>query len=556
MLQHSPRARSYCVIHPESEFTDQKFRHDNRHVELEGADDAGACFDRVFSARTSQDVIFQEVAKSAVQAAVDRFRSTTFIAFGPSGCGKTFAITGGAKRFADRGLIPRGISALFDTLAARPDRGELDVSISFYELYKGVVIDLLSEKRRKVVIQPSSIDDPGCRRAPSLVGLLRHGAASESDAYHLLFQGDSSRHFERFPRNPETSRGHVFYVVHLVHAPTSRQATLNFVDLAAAIEHRNPATSAIERSLEALREVLAALRSRRNPDYDASPLTQLLRPCLQPDDPASPEESPGVVLIAPVRYSLQLFDEVRDSLEFARLFQEAIAAAGSGEARGPLRKAVAPAMAASAADRSSAVPSACFFADAVSAESCGAEARAALAQATSGSAGCNGFGGFGDLSALAEEASPPAVRLGHGLAAALQQGAHSSQHQLFEPRPDDPPQVAQPRAQLGQGRREQSHSLQDIHGGVSSHQKPSQPSHTSALPTPTVQRSLVAGTPSCAACSTYSAMATGAAEVSRPLSRTPTAASTTTLNFQLQEHQQTQQQQQQPMYPNKRGGSG
>ena len=51
--------------------------------------------------------------------------------------------------------------------------------------------------------------------------------ASESDAYHLLFQGDSNRHFERLPANAETSRGHTFFNVSIEHLREGWQRTLS-----------------------------------------------------------------------------------------------------------------------------------------------------------------------------------------------------------------------------------------------------------------------------------------------------------------------------------------
>eukprot|EP00435_Cladocopium_sp_Y103_P022894 s2039_g5.t1 len=146
----------------------------------------------------------------------------------------------------DRGLIPRSVSALFEAMAAEPEREDVEVSVSFYELYKDAVVDLLSERRRKVPIKPTE-------NGPQLIGLLRQVVSTESDAYHLLFQGDSNRHFQSFAQNSETSRGHVFYLLHITQRFTGKRAVLAFVDLAAPIAVRNPANTAIAQSLDALK---------------------------------------------------------------------------------------------------------------------------------------------------------------------------------------------------------------------------------------------------------------------------------------------------------------
>ena len=46
--------------------------------------------------------------------------NATIFAYGQTGSGKTFTITGGPERYADRGLIPRAISFLFQSVAQQP----------------------------------------------------------------------------------------------------------------------------------------------------------------------------------------------------------------------------------------------------------------------------------------------------------------------------------------------------------------------------------------------------------------------------------------------------
>ncbi|CAE8653922.1 unnamed protein product, partial [Polarella glacialis] len=213
----------------------------------------------------------------------------------------------------DRGLIPRSVSALFEALSSRPDREDLEISASFYELYKDSVIDLLSSRRRKVPVKQGE-------SGPTLVGLLRQVVATESDAYRLLFQGDSNRHFERFPQNSETSRGHVFYLLHINHAITGNRTSLAFVDLAAPIGARNSANTAIAESLDALKAALLAMRDGREPSFESSILPQLLEPWLCP---AKGQPQAHVALINPVRYSMDNHQETHEWLAFIRLAQEA-----------------------------------------------------------------------------------------------------------------------------------------------------------------------------------------------------------------------------------------
>mmetsp|Transcript_10789 Transcript_10789/g.19171 ORF Transcript_10789/g.19171 Transcript_10789/m.19171 type:complete len:943 (+) Transcript_10789:47-2875(+) len=323
---------SFCLIHPRTTLNDPKFSFDNSVVKIEvptsdssgdpyldDTGDGGSAeedvikFDHVFPPNTSQERVFQEVARPHILAALTSFRNAIFIASGATGSGKTFAVTGGAQRFTDRGLIPRSVSALFEALSQRPEKDDVEVSVSFYELYKDSVIDLLSERRRKVPVKPGD-------NGPMLVGLLRQVVATESDAYHLLFQGDSNRHFERFPHNSETSRGHVFYLLHVNHVPSGSRATVAFVDLAAPIAVRNSANTAIAESVDALKATMLALRDGREPYWQSSILPQLLEPWLRP---GIGHPQAHVCLLNPVRYEPDTRQEAHEWLSFIRLMQEA-----------------------------------------------------------------------------------------------------------------------------------------------------------------------------------------------------------------------------------------
>ena len=68
------------------------------------------------------------------QEAVECMCSCCFLALGASGGGKTFTLTGGPRRFEDRGLVPRSISFLFETLGALPGSRKADyrVQVSFF----------------------------------------------------------------------------------------------------------------------------------------------------------------------------------------------------------------------------------------------------------------------------------------------------------------------------------------------------------------------------------------------------------------------------------------
>ena len=63
--------------------------------------------------------VFEILAKDLILGALEGVNATIF-AYGQTGSGKTFTITGGPERYADRGLTPRAVSFLFQSIAQRP----------------------------------------------------------------------------------------------------------------------------------------------------------------------------------------------------------------------------------------------------------------------------------------------------------------------------------------------------------------------------------------------------------------------------------------------------
>merc|ERR1719460_3619975 len=93
--------------------------------------------------KTTQEEVFDKVAKRAVNNALNGFNSTIF-AYGQTGSGKTYTITGGTERYVDRGIIPRTLSYIFE---AAKNRGDVQykVYISYLELYKEEGFDLMTK---------------------------------------------------------------------------------------------------------------------------------------------------------------------------------------------------------------------------------------------------------------------------------------------------------------------------------------------------------------------------------------------------------------------------
>ncbi|CAH1965822.1 unnamed protein product [Acanthoscelides obtectus] len=102
---------------------------------------ADFCFDKVFSQRTTQEELFQEIAPY-VQSAVDGYDVCVF-AYGQTGSGKTYTMLG--EDYGSEGVIPRTVSLIFRTVEGlKKTNWEYEVHASVLEIYNENLRDLLS----------------------------------------------------------------------------------------------------------------------------------------------------------------------------------------------------------------------------------------------------------------------------------------------------------------------------------------------------------------------------------------------------------------------------
>ncbi|KAF4691300.1 hypothetical protein FOZ60_015838 [Perkinsus olseni] len=256
---------SFCLLHPECKGRILPSA-SGKSVLIDNAAIGGdVIFDSVMKGGKPQDELFEIICKRGSSS-----NGLLVLAAGPSGAGKTFCVTGGATKFSDRGLIPRTLTHLFDHKA-----NSMRVEISFYEIYKEEVIDLLSPEAKI-----SHSDD-----------LTRMQVENESGAYQALFTGDSNRHFEKMTQNAEASRGHAVFEVLI-----NGQDKITFVDLAVHVPNCRTSTSRLnKKSQDALRNVIHSMAQQekwrsshgrdsshsQSPAFRQSMLTLVLKPYLQ-----------------------------------------------------------------------------------------------------------------------------------------------------------------------------------------------------------------------------------------------------------------------------------
>ncbi|KAM4787200.1 kinesin-like protein KIF6 isoform 5-T6 [Cyanocitta cristata] len=193
-------------------------------------------FQKIFGQEAKQDVIFDSIAKPVAECVLAGYNGTIF-AYGQTGSGKTFTITGGAERYSDRGIIPRTLSYIFDTL--QKDSSKVYTThVSYLEIYNECGYDLLDPRHEaskmedlpKVTIMEDSDQNI------HLKNLSLQQATNEEEALNLLFLGDTNRMIAETPMNQASSRSHCIFTIHISSkepgSATIRHSKLHLVDLA------------------------------------------------------------------------------------------------------------------------------------------------------------------------------------------------------------------------------------------------------------------------------------------------------------------------------------
>uniref|UniRef100_A0A7N9AJZ0 Kinesin family member 6 n=1 Tax=Mastacembelus armatus TaxID=205130 RepID=A0A7N9AJZ0_9TELE len=251
-------------------------------------------FQKVFDQSVKQEEIFENIAKPVADSVLSGYNGTIF-AYGQTGSGKTFTITGGAEHYADRGIIPRTLSYLYECFS-QDSSMIYTTHISYLEIYNEMGYDLLDSRHEasrledlpKVMI----MEDPD--QNIHLRNLSLQQSATEEEALNLLFLGDTNRMIAETPMNQASTRSHCIFTVHLCRrepgSATLRRSKLHLVDLAGSDRVSKTGLNGqllteakyINLSLHYLEQVIIALseKNRSHIPYRNSMLTSMLRDSL------------------------------------------------------------------------------------------------------------------------------------------------------------------------------------------------------------------------------------------------------------------------------------
>ena len=177
-------------------------------------------FDKIFDCATSQEQIFNEVAKDVIDSAIDGYNGTIF-AYGQTGSGKTYTITGGVEFISLRGIIPRALSYIFEETKKRT-LFTWKVYISYLEIYNNDGYDLLSDTGASGTQRRFELENlPRVRirennsRQLILTNLSIHEIDNFQEGMALLMLGDDNRVVAETPKNDASTRSHCLFMIQI-----------------------------------------------------------------------------------------------------------------------------------------------------------------------------------------------------------------------------------------------------------------------------------------------------------------------------------------------------
>ena len=177
-------------------------------------------FDKVFDCATTQEQIFNEVAKDVIDSTIDGYNGTIF-AYGQTGSGKTYTITGGVESISMRGIIPRALSYIFEEIKKRT-LFTWKVFISYLEIYNNDGYDLLSDsgaggtqRRFELESLPRVRIRENKSRQLILTNLSIHEIDNFQEGMALLMLGDDNRVVAETPKNDASTRSHCLFMIQI-----------------------------------------------------------------------------------------------------------------------------------------------------------------------------------------------------------------------------------------------------------------------------------------------------------------------------------------------------
>ncbi|RWS01595.1 kinesin heavy chain-like protein, partial [Dinothrombium tinctorium] len=103
-------------------------------------------FDKVFKPDTSQESVYNQVAKPVLQHILCGYNGT-IMAYGQTSSGKTFTMDGVVGDAHLGGIVPRLVGELFDHVTSMNEKSHFQIKVSFFEIYLEKIRDLIDSSK-------------------------------------------------------------------------------------------------------------------------------------------------------------------------------------------------------------------------------------------------------------------------------------------------------------------------------------------------------------------------------------------------------------------------
>jgi len=237
-------------------------------------------FDRVFNTNASQSEVYNESGRKLVDRVMEGYNCTIF-AYGQTGTGKTYTMEGELGS-PIRGIVPRVVETIFRLIEESDEIYEFVLKVSYCEIYKEKLRDLINPKNRSLKIRES-------KQGVYIQGITEMYVRDENEVMNLMVMGAKNRTVQSTNMNQVSSRSHGVFMLKLINKDTTNGSTkfskLLMVDLAGsekvaktgAVGNLLEEAKKINQSLSALGNVMNALtEGASHIPYRNSVLTKLL----------------------------------------------------------------------------------------------------------------------------------------------------------------------------------------------------------------------------------------------------------------------------------------
>ncbi|KAJ4341484.1 hypothetical protein N0V87_001876 [Didymella glomerata] len=243
-------------------------------------------FSSVYEQEATQQQLFDAEISPTVKHLFNGFDLSIF-AHGCTGTGKTHTMRGG-KSLADRGVIPRLLSAIYrrckkiekDSAGAT----QVEVALEYFEIYCDRVYDLFEPPEKRT---PSGLPIRDNHGKTVVVGLTEKPCTTLKEFEQLYDQANMNRSTSATKLNAHSSRSHAVLCVKITQTTetTVRVSRASCIDLAGSEDNRRTEnnkerlveSSAINKSLFVLAQCVEAMNKKQNRiPYRESKMTRIL----------------------------------------------------------------------------------------------------------------------------------------------------------------------------------------------------------------------------------------------------------------------------------------